>query len=106
MGSQEDRRKLNSLPEEIWSLIGEANFVILALTDYTLSCKHYSGRCKPRRSHLTECEDILYSLRSGVDRDILVIFSSFSSSPINVCKFNLEALFQLFQNKRSSRSSI
>ena len=44
MGSQEDRRKLNSLPEEIWSLIGEANFVILALTDYTLSCKHYSGR--------------------------------------------------------------
>ncbi|CAH3165538.1 unnamed protein product [Porites lobata] len=103
MGSQEDRRKLNSLPNEIWSLIGEANFVILALTDCTLSSKHYSGRCKPRRSHLTECEDILYSLWSGVDRDILVIFSSFSSFPINVCKFNLQALFQ---NKRSSRSSI
>ena len=44
MGSQEDRRKLNSLPKEIWSLIGEANFVILALTDCTLSSKHYSGR--------------------------------------------------------------
>ena len=44
MRSQEDRRKLNSLPEEIWSLIGEANFVILALTDCTLSSKHYSGR--------------------------------------------------------------
>ena len=44
MGSQEDRRKLNSLTEEIWSLIGEANFVILALTDCTLSSKHYSGR--------------------------------------------------------------